>query len=196
MGANDLPPKARARLRLGGNPYAFVDLEDSVTTGASTRQRAPTVLGREGGRIHENQQDLFACPQPIPQPIRQSPAIPSGNPYARIDQTQSEAADGIARAQAGVREPRVTKLEFRKRCTEIFRQYIPDLEGGGLRGYMRDFIARNESSPSRVRYSLLQRLAKYDLSDLAGATPLFNREDEVLSELKLKEIERSVGEDE
>ena len=89
----------------------------------------------------------------------------------------------------------VSKTEFRKLASRIFRQYVPELERGCLRVYMVDFIQRNERQPARIRCLLLKALERFDLSDLSGAIPYFNREDQSLSDEKLREIERSVSED-
>jgi hypothetical protein len=193
MAAGDIPPKARARLRLAENPYAFVDFEGGQSAEAPRRRPTRASPDLKVSRHQERQHDLFA---PGPAPVHQSSSVvPSGNPYARVAESH-EDDDRAGEAQADAKSQSLSKLEFRRRCTEIFRQYIPDLEGGGLRSYMRDFIARNESQSSRIRYLVLRGLAKFDLSDLSAATPLFNREDESLSEQKLRDIERPVGEDE
>jgi len=188
MSADDLPPKVRARLQLGQNPYAFIEFEEGGSTSAPARA-SPT--SKRAAEARDRQQDLFAAPRPIEHPASSC----SGNPYARIDQGEGDhpvehPPPHVASTQGA------SKSEFRKRCTGIFQQYIPDLEGGRLRTYMRDFIDRNESKPARVRFMLLQALARFDLSDLAGATPLFNREDNSLSEKKLRDIEQSAGEKE
>lgn len=193
MAAGDIPPNARARLRLGENPYAFVEFEDEVLAEASPRRQRRAGPDRNASRLQDRQHDLFAPPSPPPS--RNPVLVPSGNPYARIAQSHEDDEEA-GQAQADAKSQSLSKLEFRRRCTEILRQYIPDFEGGGLRRYMRDFIARNEPQSSRIRYLLFRGLAKFDLSDLSAATPLFNREDESLSEQKLRDIERSVVEDE
>lgn len=187
MSADDLSRKARARLRLGENPYAFVDFEDGRSS--ETPEVTPTPSRKESSDSHR-QADLFSVAPPK-EPITGQ----SGNPYARIDNTDNDepARQRIAPA---LKSQGVSKMEFRRRSTRIFQQYIPELEGGRLRAYMREFIDRHESRSSQARFSLLQMLAKYDLSDIVGATSLFNREDISLTEEKLREIERSVGEEE
>jgi hypothetical protein len=191
MAAGDIPPNARARLRLGENPYAFVEFEGEDLAKTSPRRQAPASLDLKASRHPDRQHDLFAPLSSPPSHV----SVPSGNPYARVAQSH-EDYDEAGQAQADAKSQSLSKLEFRRRCTEIFRQYIPGLEGGSIRSYMRDFIARNEPRSSRIRYLLFRGLAKFDLSDLSAATPLFNREDESLSEQKLRDIERSVGEDE
>lgn len=128
-------------------------------------------------------------------PVTTHFAARSGNPYARIALSHEDEAQG-EQSPVHPKPQSLSKLDFRRRCTEIFGQYIPDLEGGGLRTYMRDFITRNEGRPSQFRYLLVKALSKFDLSDLSATTLLFNREDEALSEQKLRDIERSVSEDE
>lgn len=194
MASGSIPPKVRARLRLGENPYAFIEYQDGGLTEAPNRGRRGVGLDPKPNRHHDGQRDLFA--QPPPAPANHNPfSGRSGNPYARIAQSHEDEARG-ERPPVNAKLQPLSKLDFRRRCTEIFRQYIPDLEGGGLRTYMRDFITRNEGRPSHVRSLLIKALSKFDLSDLSATTPLFNREDEVLSEEKLRAIERSVSEDE
>lgn len=179
----------RALMRPGGNPYAFVqDEEGEVPSRPKNRATERTSLQRD---LPSQQGDLFRLA-----PARQDIAKhPSGNPYASLANLQAE---GVPVATSPGEPPAsvltATKAAFRSECTRIFRQYIPAPERGRLRRYMRDFITRNESRSSRVRSSLLQTLAKFDLSDLC-AVPQFNREDESLSEQKLRDIERSVDPD-
>lgn len=191
MASGDIPPKTRARLRLGENPYAFIEYEDDRLAQAPTRGRRVS-LDPMPSQHRDRQHDLFAQPPPA----NHSPfSGRSGNPYARIAQGHEEDAQG-ERPEVDTKLQSLSKLEFRRRCTAVFRQYIPDLEGGSLRTYMREFITRNEGRSSNVRYLLVKALSKFDLSDLSATTPLFNREDEALSEQKLRGIERSVSEDE
>lgn len=193
MGASKIPPKTRARLRLGEDPYAFIEYEEEAPVEASTRRQSSASADFRGNENKNRQHDLFA-PRPS-QTAYRLPAVPSGNPYARIAQTQ-EDDESEDLAHVHTRPKSASKLDFRRQCTKIFRQYIPELEGGSLRSYMRDFIARNESRPGHIRYRLIQLLSRYDLSNLSAATPLFNREDENLAEQKLRDIESGVGEDE
>jgi hypothetical protein len=186
MSADDLPPKVRARLKLGQDPYAFIEFEDGASKAAPARSSAPP---RRATEVRDRQQDLFATPPPIEHPATGC----SGNPYARIPQVDGEHPVEHRPVPAASAQG-VSKTEFRKRCAGIFQQYIPGLEGGRLRTYMRDFIDRNESKPASVRFLILQGLSKFDLSDLAGASPLFNREDNSLSEKKLRDIEQSAVE--
>jgi hypothetical protein len=179
----------RALMRPGGNPYAFVrDDEGEV----SSKQKSRAILRTSSRRdLFAQQEDLFR-PSPVGRDMAKQP---SGNPYASLANLKDESMPAVANAG----EPPApvlgaTKVAFRSECTRIFRQYIPAPEGRRLREYMRDFIRRNESRSATVRALLLRTLMKFDLSNL-GAVPQFNREDESLSEQKLREIERSVGPD-
>jgi len=193
MAASKIPPNTRARLRLGEDPYAFVEFEEEYLAESSPRRQPLAGADLKASRHQDRQHDLFAAPTP---PLAYNPlAVPSGNPYARIAQS-CEDDENAGQTQADAKSRSLSKLEFRRRCASLFRQYIPDLEGGSLRRYMRDFIARNEPRSARIRYRLVQGLSKFDLSDLTSATPLFNREDESLSEQKLRDIERRALEDE
>ncbi len=87
----------------------------------------------------------------------------------------------------------LSKTEFRSACRAIFRNYIPAIENGRLRGYHREFIGRNESSSGVKRFRLHAELQRYDLSSITGINPQFNREREALTDAKLREIERRVG---
>jgi hypothetical protein len=197
MVGDDIPPEIRARLRLRQNPYAFTEFEDaSLTAGVSTPARAKTKKGqRRPVDAHVNQPDLFSS---VPA-NENSVAQPSGNPYASLASIYEEqAATIVSEADGGAQSTlkSTSKAEFRRRCSLIFRQYVPELERSRLRTYMNEFIVRNESKSSRIRYLLLRALEKFNLSDLSGVTAYFNREDQSLSDQKLKDIERSVGEDE
>ena len=60
----------------------------------------------------------------------------------------------------------LSKTEFRSACRAIFRNYIPAIENGRLRGYHREFIGRNESSSGVKRFRLHAELQRYDLSSI------------------------------
>jgi hypothetical protein len=78
----------------------------------------------------------------------------------RIDNTPSEDA-GANRRRMDAKTPGVRKSEFRQRCTKIFRQYIPDLEGSGpsaggaraIRSCMRS-LSSNEPNGLRNGYGM------------------------------------------
>ena len=86
----------------------------------------------------------------------------------------------------------ISQRDFEAECRRIFRQYIPLEEKGRLRPHHRKFIERNRSGPPSVRYQLLERLQKYDLSDVRGLQAQFNREREELTVEKLTKIEQSI----
>lgn len=177
----------RALMRPGGNPYAYVSNEaGEVLTKAKNR------AAERGCSQHDlaaQQGDLFESSSASPDMAKH----PSGNPYASLANLQDEELPASANVESSP-EPAlaVTKAVFRGECTRVFRLYIPAAERGRLREYMRAFINRNESRSAKARALLLRELARFDFSDL-GAIPQFNREDESLSEQKLREVERSVG---
>jgi len=111
-------------------------------------------------------------------------AIRSGNPYANIQ--VSDEPNFIAASPV---KP-VSKAEFRLRCRGIFERYIPFLENKKLRPHQRDFIVRNESRSALARGRILAELKRYDISNLPGLTPRFNRERDPFTETKLLAIER------
>ena len=124
----------------------------------------------------------------------------SENPYAwhfyfGDDAPESPALTQIAPAPAVPSSGELSKSAFRDQVRAIFRPYIPAAEHGKLRDHHREFIARNESRAPRVRYQLVAQLRKYDLSNLSGMKPLFNREEAAFTKEKLAEIERVVGSD-
>jgi hypothetical protein len=86
-----------------------------------------------------------------------------------------------------------TKTEFVSECGRIFRQYLPAVEKKGqLRDHHRAFISRNSWKSPRTRRQLLRELSKYDLSDVRGVEAQFNRENDVITDEKLRKIERKV----
>lgn len=87
-----------------------------------------------------------------------------------------------------------SKTEFRARCRSVFAGYIPALEKGKLREHHRAFITRNESRTSEERYRLVVHLEKYNLSSHLGLKAQFNRERDVFTEEKLRQIERDAEE--
>lgn len=200
MATDDIPPKVRAHLRLGENPYALVDFQDDESTvGATNSSQVPGVVSKRKGHrrsavADENQGDLFRAVSQIDHSAEEG----SGNPYASLAALPDEGEEiqsGPLKVDPADSLDTVSKAEFRRLATRIFRQYIPALVRGRLRTYMIDFIERNETKPPRIRYLLLKAFERFDLSDLSGAIPYFNREEQSLSEEKLREIERSVSED-
>lgn len=123
------------------------------------------------------------------------------NPYAKLslesetDQTNTVPLESAATVPKDAERATLSKAEFRARCRQIFVQYIPHMEKGRLRPHHRRFISRNESRGPRVRALLARELAKYDLSTTQGVQAYFNREREVFTDDKLKQIERMYGDD-
>lgn len=120
------------------------------------------------------------------------------NPYAKL--SVAAQADTAARSTVLAEPPAprmtVSKEEFEAECRRILGFYMPALEKGQLRPHYRAFITRNKSRAPAGRSRVLTQLRKYDLSNIPGVSPLFNREREELTESKLIAIERSAGDDE
>lgn len=163
----------RAYLRRLGNPYASLQLHD------------------------DPDEEIIHASDRTPHSYRQLE-----DPYAKlsmmddVDESNRESSTLVAVPEPNVGRESLSRIEFRARCSRIFRQYIPVLEHGKLRTHYRDFIVRNESSSPSKRYRLVRHLEKYDLSTVQGVTARFNREREPLTDEKLRQIERLVdGED-
>jgi len=88
---------------------------------------------------------------------------------------------------------KLSKAEFRAACRAVFGYYVPAIEKGRLRTHHREFITRNESSSNEKRFRLYSELKRYDLSSITGLKSHFNRERDALTDAKLREIERLVG---
>ena len=110
--------------------------------------------------------------------------------YAAEEQVAARAA-ASTRAESPPRH-HLSKAEFRSRCRDVFRPYIPALEKGRLRPHHKAFITRNESRSPEARYALAAHLAKYSLADVPGIQSQFNREEVAFTEAKLIAIERAV----
>jgi hypothetical protein len=110
------------------------------------------------------------------------------------DPEDHQGEGGRPRAAVSVPRRDASKSEFQRGCRRIFAQYIPAMERGRLREHHRDFILRNENAPSNRRSKLLASLARYDLSQVQGLNAQFNRERDVLTEAKLKAVEREADE--
>lgn len=150
-------------LRLLGNPYASLQIIDDV------QESEASELVNKNARPY----------------VR--------HPYAFI--SQEDTAQGAAfypavTPVAGPIRGELTKTEFRARCRRIFIPYIPALEKGKLRKHHRDFIARNESRSASVRHRLVVLLERYDILQVPGINAQFNREREVFTDEKLKQLER------
>jgi hypothetical protein len=149
-------------IRKSENPYAVVEIESQELEMAAA---APETAHRSEFRLRQN-------------------------PHAHdfyFGETGAESTTAIPDREAATGE--LAKAQFEQRAREIFRSYIPAAENGRLRPQYRDFIARNKSRSPQVRYGLIQRLAKYDLSSQRGFKPQFNREREIFTQEKLAEIE-------
>lgn len=161
--------KVKKYLRQLENPYASLQINDDIDD--------EFVLNSAANKAHSERN------RPI-------------HPYATLASPEeldtSSPLDGIAPPKHLILVKTISKEGFRKRCRLIFQQYIPSLEGNQLRQHHRDFISRNESRSPEERYSLLSELEKYNLASLRGVNTLFNREQDIFTEKKLKSIENLV----
>lgn len=117
------------------------------------------------------------------------------HPYAFIamEESKGDLSAGVAPNPPTVLTTgALSKADFRKRCRQIFELYIPAVEKGRLRSHHRAFITRNETSSPVIRNMLVNELQKYDLSGVSGLRGHFNRESELLTEEKLRQIESLV----
>lgn len=188
-GNPDKERRARLYLRKLGNPYAADQIEGLPESPATTQAVGESAQSRA---VAPQQVELFGKTSATSVP----PAERSGNPYASLASDVAEFTDEGERVVKRCDTAATSAAEFESTCRRIFAFYIPALERGRLRAEHRDFISRNRSRSGRVRYRLLQALRRYDLSDILGIQPQFNRESDLLTLQKLKEIERSIGEDE
>ena len=99
-------------------------------------------------------------------------------------------------AQTGTVLPELSEKAFDSQCRAIFRFYVPEAEKGQLRPGYREFITRNRKRSGRGRYLVVQHLKQYDLSGIDGIRTQFNREEDILTETKLRDIERRVDSEE
>lgn len=86
----------------------------------------------------------------------------------------------------------LSKKDFHSACRRIFLQYTPQAEGQVLRPQYRDFIVRNEQRSPVERAGLVAELSRYDFHSSGNFKPHFNREQELLTQAKLREIEKTV----
>lgn len=157
----------RAVLKARGNPYAFLQVEEDKGVAEPTLEQKRAYL-----RKLENPAAYDAV---------------MGHP----DEVMATGNAAPRRAPATI--PRtVSKVDFKRGCKGIFAQYIPAAEKGRLRDHHRDFVIRNENSSGDRRGALLAGLQKYDLGNVEGLRPQFNRERDVLTEAKLRALERSI----
>jgi hypothetical protein len=167
-----LSDAVKTRLRELGNPYASLQMFDEVEDVIVEANDAPLGLT-----------------------LKQS-ENPWATLYFKVDPTEKSAAMADVAKPKVAAKLKVSKSEFQQACRAIFRCYIPEVEKGRIRDHHRDFILRNESRPPATRHRALEELRRYDLSTIAGFQTHFNRERDVFTEAKLKEIERHVGGDE
>jgi hypothetical protein len=67
------------------------------------------------------------------------------------------------------------------------------VEKGRLRRHHTNFITRNVGRAPGIRGALLAELRKFDLGDAPGFRARFNRERDVFTEAKLREIELKIN---
>ncbi len=124
------------------------------------------------------------------------PYVQSQNPqafdYYRGNEADATAAMSASATQTPVALGNVTKAEFRRRCRQIFAQYVPPAAKGRLRDHYLAFIDNNDDRPGPERFQLLAELGRYDLGDTPGIRPHFNRERDELTAEKLAAIEALV----
>ena len=158
-------PRWRADLQSSANPYA-------------THYYNPNeqVLSRTARDLYRLSQNPYAHDYYLGSPSREetgsaSPAVSASSPPDR---------------------KRVSKSDFEAGCRAIFRRYMPEMERSKLRPHHQDFIRRNCAASPERRYALLQELRRYDLSSEAGLQTYFNREEDIFTESKLRNLEESV----
>ena len=120
--------------------------------------------------------------------VTQRPYVRHPYAYASMEVGSNISSSAIAKPPA---KGALAKAEFRAKCRRIFEQYIPTIEKGRLRTHHRD-LSPVMSPPPATRYLLVNKLQKYDLSTVPGLKAHFNRERELLTDEKLKQIERLV----
>jgi hypothetical protein len=192
-GSSEKPRTVRSALAILENPYVFVDECDEV-------------YEREVARGASRDAESTSVPHSSSDVTSRSTLADLQNPYAFAQESDEahERHEGLAEQQpviapsASISSPtsalrgRLSKTEFGSRCRAIFGPYSPALNRGRLRSHHRDFITRNQARSAEERYQIWLHLKKYDLSDLPGLSTQFNREDDLVTEEKLREIERLV----
>lgn len=196
------PSGVKAAVKRLENPYAWTqidgfhddeDLQSSVRDANRLAPEArPVVPGADLSK-GSAQSDLFAV---LPEQPRKEQ--PSGNPYRSLadleDDEPEVAAIPQGKATASSAEGTATQAEFVRWFRRFFSQYMPALERDRLKPEYRDFIERNKGRSPKSRFRLIQAMQRYDLSGLA-LSPQFNRESEAETAQKLRDIEKSIGED-
>ena len=67
--------------------------------------------------------------------------------------------------------------DFRTHCRAIFRSYTPLHDRArSIDDRFARFIVENAKRPGQVRYHILERLRRYDLSSIVTHEPMLNRE--------------------
>jgi hypothetical protein len=166
-----LSDAVRARLRQLGNPYASLQLSDEDDDAVTHPSTSPKELTLK---------------------LTQNPWATLY--YGADDPAHAPATVSPAQIRASV-SLKLSKSEFRQACRGIFRCYIPEIEKGHIRDHHRDFIVRNESRSATKRFQVLEALRRYDLSSVPGFQAHFNRERDVFTDTKLREIEKLIGDD-
>lgn len=165
-------------IQLLGNPYAKEQLDTGASEAEDLALREATEDERSYARKQANQYTLLSV------------SIADSHATA-IPKSAGATPRRASSARAGL-----SKADFVTECRRMLRPYIPAAEKGRLRRHHQDFITRNQNRTPAVRLGLVKELAKYDLSVQAGITAQFNRERDLLTERKLRQIERAVLETE
>lgn len=122
----------------------------------------------------------------------------SQDPYAKLSVTLREPEPkGAAAPPLGnttlPRKQGVTQREFETVFRRVVGFYVPDSDR--LPTTYRDFLERNKRRSPSARQRLIEKLRKYDLSEVLNQAH-FNREERnPLTEARLKEIEDSVSDE-
>jgi hypothetical protein len=172
MSTNVLDENVRAALRLMQNPYAKLSLiedKEFVSTGEEPTMEQKKAYFRKLQNPHAHS-SIFDEPG---------------------QESQSGTTPGLDPGKV-TRVSRLSKKQFEDDCRRIFLQYIPHAEGRVLRPHHREFITRNANRSPEQRFRLLEELAKYDISTSGNFKPHFNRERELFTVKKLREIEKAV----
>jgi hypothetical protein len=166
------PNAVKAYLRLLGNPYAKLQIDDGRPDDGEVALREPTAEER-------------------------AYAVKQGNQYTLLSVAIAErhvpsAPPAVAPQRSSASKDELSKADFVTEARRVFRPYIPAAEKGRLRRHHQDFITRNQNRSPAIRHALIKELGKYDLTIQPGISAQFNRERDLLTEHKLRQIERSV----
>lgn len=117
------------------------------------------------------------------------------NPYATLAFAEAEPTDLAAPPlPAALPRPKgLTKAAYRSEVSRILLGYLPRGTTRRLLAHHREFIVRTESRSPIARADLLAALKRYDLADIPGLRPQFNRERDIFTREKLAAIEQSIG---